>query len=63
VCYETTVAAMPDMEYGQQENYQNANDLVNNSEICVRQLIKFVKRLDDFRALCQEDQITALKGL
>jgi hypothetical protein len=29
----------------------------------VRQLIKFVKRLDDFRALCQEDQITALKGL
>lgn len=62
VCYETTVAALPDLDYCEPENYQNANDLVNNSEICVRQLIKFVKRLDDFRSLCQEDQIAALKG-
>ncbi|KAK7110450.1 vitamin D3 receptor-like isoform X2 [Littorina saxatilis] len=62
VCYETTVAALPDMDFCQPENYQNANDLVNNSEMCVRQLIKFVKRLDDFRSLCQEDQIAALKS-
>ena len=62
VCYETTVAALPDLDYCEPENYQTANDLVNNSEICVRQLIKFVKRLDDFRSLCQEDQIAALKG-
>ncbi|XP_076461958.1 vitamin D3 receptor B-like [Babylonia areolata] len=60
--YETTVAAMPDIAYSKPENYQNANDLVNNSEICVRQLIRFVKRLDDFRSLRQEDQIAALKG-
>ena len=62
VCYEMTVAAMPDLDYSDAENYRNANDLVNNSEICVRQLIKFVKRLEDFRGLCQEDQIAALKG-
>ncbi|KAL8587037.1 hypothetical protein ACOMHN_023427 [Nucella lapillus] len=61
-CYETTVAAMPDVSYGKPENYQTANDLVNNSEICVRQLIRFVKQLEDFRSLCQEDQIAALKG-
>lgn len=61
-CYETTVAAVPDLEQISRENYQTANDLVNNSEICVRQLIKFVKRLDDFRNLCQEDQIAALKA-
>ncbi|KAL8567915.1 hypothetical protein ACOMHN_059037 [Nucella lapillus] len=62
ICYETTVAAMPDVELSKPENYQNVNDLVNNTEICVRQLIKFVKRLDDFRLLSQEDQITSLKG-
>ncbi|XP_076466804.1 nuclear receptor subfamily 1 group I member 3-like [Babylonia areolata] len=62
VSYETTVAALPEADFGKPENYQTANDLVNNTEICVRQLIKFVKRLDDFRLLSQEDQITSLKG-
>nr|KAG5695804.1 hypothetical protein BaRGS_013402 [Batillaria attramentaria] len=64
LCYETTIATIQELEKEQcqKENYQNVNDLVNNSEQCVRQLIKFVKRLDDFRLLCQEDQIAALKA-
>ncbi|XP_025095026.1 nuclear hormone receptor HR96-like isoform X2 [Pomacea canaliculata] len=61
-CYETTIAAVPDLDQAMRENYHNATDLVNNSEVCVRQLIKFVKQLEDFKLLRQEDQISALKS-
>ena len=45
-----------------ESQYNNANDLVNQSEIAVRKLIKFIKRMQDFQQLSQEDQIAALKA-
>ncbi|XP_064604022.1 nuclear hormone receptor HR96-like isoform X2 [Liolophura sinensis] len=63
VMYETTLGSFHyDSYFGESENYANVNQLVNNSEVCVRKLIKFVKKLEDFRMLSQEDQITALKA-
>lgn len=44
------------------DNYRNVNQLVNNSEIAVRRLIKFVKELADFRTINQDDQIASLKA-
>lgn len=46
----------------EESNYSTIDDLVNNSEIAVRRLIKFVKMLDDFKLLIQEDQIATLKA-
>lgn len=61
--YQETLAAMPEMgPYSESKQYQKAADLVNHSEVCVRKLIMFVKHLDDFRRLSQEDQIAALKA-
>ncbi|CAG5115382.1 unnamed protein product, partial [Candidula unifasciata] len=61
--YQETLAAMPEMgPYSEPKQYQKAADLVNHSEVCVRKLIMFVKHLDDFRQLSQEDQIAALKA-
>lgn len=45
-----------------ESSYSTANDLVNNSEVAVRRLIKFIKRMQDFQQLSQEDQIAALKS-
>lgn len=45
-----------------EESYNNGNDLINNSTVAVSRLIKFIKRLEDFQKLSQEDQISALKG-
>ena len=44
------------------ESYNDSNDLVNTSEQAVRRLIQFVKLMDDFKELTQEDQIIALKS-
>lgn len=44
------------------DSYNDSNDLVNTSEQAVRRLIQFVKLMDDFKELSQEDQITALKS-
>ncbi|CAG5133648.1 unnamed protein product [Candidula unifasciata] len=61
--YQETLAAMPEMgPYSEPKQYQKAADLVNHSEVCVRKLIMFVKYLDDFKRLSQEDQIAALKA-
>lgn len=45
-----------------ENSYSTANDLVNQSEVAVRRLIKFIKRMQDFQHLAQEDQIAALKA-
>ena len=45
-----------------ENSYSTANDLVNQSEVAVRRLIKFIKRMQDFQQLAQEDQIAALKA-
>lgn len=61
--YQETLAAMPEMgPYSEAKQYQKAADLINHSEVCVRKLIMFVKHLDDFKRLSQEDQIAALKA-
>jgi hypothetical protein len=44
------------------ESYNDSNDFVNTSEQAVRRLIQFVKLMDDFKELTQEDQIIALKS-
>ena len=44
------------------DTYNSVNALVNHSEVAVRRIIKFIKRLEDFRRLSQEDQINALKS-
>ncbi|KAK3590556.1 hypothetical protein CHS0354_008487 [Potamilus streckersoni] len=45
-----------------EDSYHCADDLVNNSELAVRRLIKFIKTVEDFQVLSQEDQIAALKA-
>ncbi|GAB1607658.1 nuclear hormone receptor HR96-like [Argonauta hians] len=60
--YESTLASQVDSYHSEKSNYSTINQLVNNSEIAVRRLIKFVKRLDDFMRLSQEDQIATLKA-
>ncbi|KAK3095579.1 hypothetical protein FSP39_016294 [Pinctada imbricata] len=51
-----------DPKYNSETNYKCLDDLVNNSEVVVRRLIKFVKRLEDFRSLSQENQVSCLKS-
>lgn len=41
---------------------QNYVSLLNSGEECYHQLVRFAKRLPEFRALSQEDQIALLKG-
>lgn len=60
--YESTLASFTDSYHSDQNNYSTINQLVNNSEIAVRRLIKFVKRINDFMRLSQDDQIAALKA-
>ncbi|XP_005089041.2 nuclear hormone receptor HR96 [Aplysia californica] len=61
--YRSTLAAMPEMgPYSIEKEYQKASDLINHSEVVVRKLIMFVKHLEDFKHLTQEDQIAALKA-
>lgn len=57
--YKVTMLAHPTQRPG---GYNNATDLINQSELVVRKLITFVKHLDDFRNLSQEDQIAILKS-
>ena len=45
-----------------ENSYSSANDLVNQSEVAVRRLIKFIKRMQDFQQISQEDQIALLKA-
>lgn len=45
-----------------EESYSSADELVNNSEIAVRRLIKFVKKISQFRGLSQENQVACLKS-
>ena len=45
-----------------ENQYNTANDLVNHSEVAVRRLIRFIKRMQDFQQLAQEDQIAVLKS-
>lgn len=44
------------------ESYKSSDDLVNTSEQAVRRLIQFVKLIEDFKYLSQEDQIATLKS-
>ncbi|KAL5017489.1 hypothetical protein ScPMuIL_007078 [Solemya velum] len=61
--YQSTLGeVITDKKVTDENGYENVNDLVNNSEIAVRRLISFVKKLNDFRLLCQADQIAALKA-
>lgn len=61
--YQTTLGeVITDKKVTDENGYESVNDLVNNSEIAVRRLITFVKKLVDFRLLCQADQIAALKA-
>ncbi|XP_067657020.1 vitamin D3 receptor B-like [Haliotis asinina] len=63
IAYQATVGSMHNSSAAlQEDNYHSVNDLINHSEVAVRRLIKFVKRLEDFRRLSQEDQISSLKG-
>ena len=58
--YSSTIGEMiPNVT---ENSYSSANDLVNQSEVAVRRLIKFIKRMQDFQQLSQEDQIAALKA-
>ena len=41
---------------------QNYVSLLNSGEECYHQLVRFAKRLPEFRALSQDDQIALLKG-
>jgi hypothetical protein len=43
-------------------NPQDYVSLLNSGEECYRQLVRFAKRLPEFRALSQDDQISLLKG-
>lgn len=45
-----------------EESYSNAEELINNSEIAVRRLIKFVKKIAQFRGMSQENQVACLKS-
>nr|XP_022340922.1 nuclear hormone receptor HR96-like isoform X2 [Crassostrea virginica]XP_022340923.1 nuclear hormone receptor HR96-like isoform X2 [Crassostrea virginica] len=45
-----------------EESYSSADELVNNSEIAVRRLIKFVKKIALFRGMSQENQVACLKS-
>ncbi|XP_061185025.1 nuclear hormone receptor HR96-like [Saccostrea echinata] len=45
-----------------EESYSSADELVNNSEIAVRRLIKFVKKIAQFRGMSQENQVACLKS-
>ena len=61
--YRNTLGAMPEMgPYSIEKEYQKPSDLVNHSEVVVRKLIMFVKHIEDFKKLTQEDQIAALKA-
>ena len=61
--YRNTLAEMPEMgPYSRTEEYQKPSDLINHSEVVVRKLIMFVKHIDDFKHLTQEDQIASLKA-
>ncbi|XP_021363677.1 nuclear hormone receptor HR96-like isoform X1 [Mizuhopecten yessoensis] len=63
MAYKETLASYAvEQHVNQEENYSNLNDIVNNSEVAVRRLIKFVKLLSDFKILSQENQIAALKA-
>ncbi|XP_033756076.1 nuclear hormone receptor HR96-like [Pecten maximus] len=63
MAYKETLASYAvEQHVNQEENYSNLNDIVNNSEVAVRRLIKFVKLLSDFKKLSQENQIAALKA-
>ncbi|XP_069139037.1 vitamin D3 receptor B-like isoform X2 [Argopecten irradians] len=63
MAYKETLASYAvEQHVNQEENYSNLNDIVNNSEVAVRRLIKFVKLLTDFKKLSQENQIAALKA-
>ncbi|XP_045190621.2 nuclear hormone receptor HR96-like [Mercenaria mercenaria] len=46
----------------EENSYNNCNDLINNSTVAVKRLIKFIKRLEDFYQLNKDDQIAALKA-
>jgi nuclear receptor subfamily 1 group I len=46
----------------EEKSYNNCNDLINNSTVAVKRLIKFIKRLEDFYELNKDDQIAALKA-
>ncbi|GFR58101.1 nuclear hormone receptor HR96-like isoform X2 [Elysia marginata] len=61
--YKNTLGAM--LEHGpytEEKEYQKPVDLVNHSEIVVRKLIVFVKNLEDFKLLSQDDKMAALKA-
>ncbi|GFO37966.1 nuclear hormone receptor hr96 [Plakobranchus ocellatus] len=61
--YKNTLGAM--LEHGpytEEKEYQKPADLVNHSEVVVRKLIVFVKHLEDFKHLSQEDKMAALKA-
>ena len=61
VAYSTTLGEFISDRKSSENNYKNCNDLINNSEFVVRKLIKFIKQLEDFQHLQQEDQVGLLK--
>lgn len=60
--YKSTLGELLQDRIVDEESYNNCNDLINNSTVAVKRLIKFIKRLEDFQKLSQEDQIAALKS-
>lgn len=60
--YKTTLGELLQDRIVDEESYNNCNDLINNSTVAVKRLIKFIKRLEDFQKLSKEDQIAALKA-
>ena len=59
--YGSTLGEMlPDRH--EEKSYNNCNDLINNSTVAVKRLIKYIKRLEDFYELDKDDQIAALKA-
>lgn len=60
--YSTTLGEfLMERKNTMEKNYRTCNDLINNSEFAVRRLIKFIKQLEDFQQLSQEDQVGLLK--
>lgn len=59
--YSTTLGDFITDRKSNENCYRNCNDLINNSEFVVRKLIKFIKQLEDFQQLSQEDQVGLLK--
>ncbi|KAH3706603.1 hypothetical protein DPMN_065991, partial [Dreissena polymorpha] len=60
--YTATLGDMLSDVNPMEQRYNSCSDLINNSTIAVRKLIKYIKKLEDFQQLPTDDQLTMLKS-